>query len=156
MDLKNSDFLNLIRQFQAHKVKYIIVGGFATNYHGYQRTTGDLDLWVKDDDENRKYIIEALHAMGYGSLDSLMTAKLIPGYCEILLDSGLYADVMGYINGFGQLDFDTCYEKAHKVNIWGIAVRFLHYNQHIYSKMQSQRLKDQLDVAELKKIHEEE
>jgi hypothetical protein len=31
------------------RVEFIIVGGYAVNYHGYNRTTGDLDLWIKPD-----------------------------------------------------------------------------------------------------------
>ncbi|MFN0189432.1 MAG: hypothetical protein ACKVQV_12095 [Bacteroidia bacterium] len=38
------DFLKLLNQFQ---VDYILVGGYAVIFHGYNRITGDLDVWVK-------------------------------------------------------------------------------------------------------------
>lgn len=28
-------------------VKYLVVGGYAVNFHGYHRTTGDIDLWIE-------------------------------------------------------------------------------------------------------------
>ena len=31
-----------------------MVGGFATRFHGYNRNTDDLDMWLKDDPQNRK------------------------------------------------------------------------------------------------------
>jgi hypothetical protein len=38
---------NLIRELNFNKVEYLVVGGYALNYHGYRRTTGDIDLWIK-------------------------------------------------------------------------------------------------------------
>jgi hypothetical protein len=31
-----------------------MIGGFATNLHGYSRTTKDIDIWIEDNVENRK------------------------------------------------------------------------------------------------------
>ena len=33
--------------FNVHKVKYLIVGGYALAFHGAPRYTGDIDLFVK-------------------------------------------------------------------------------------------------------------
>jgi hypothetical protein len=38
---------NLIRELNFNKVEYLVVGGYAVNYHGYRRTAGDIDLWIK-------------------------------------------------------------------------------------------------------------
>ena len=46
--------LLLLQVFEKHKVDYMIVGGFAVNRYGYNRTTGDLDVYLKDTKENRK------------------------------------------------------------------------------------------------------
>jgi predicted nucleotidyltransferase len=32
-----------------HKVQFIVVGGYAVNYHEYRRTTGDIDFLLKPD-----------------------------------------------------------------------------------------------------------
>jgi hypothetical protein len=32
----------------------MVVGGFATNFHGYQRHTGHIDLYLDDTTENRR------------------------------------------------------------------------------------------------------
>jgi hypothetical protein len=34
-------------------LKYIMIGGVATNLHGYQRTTEDIDIWIEDSESNR-------------------------------------------------------------------------------------------------------
>ena len=54
------DFRDLLALFNAHKVDYIIVGGYALAFHGAPRFTGDLDILVNPDPENAGRILEAL------------------------------------------------------------------------------------------------
>lgn len=42
----NQDFLDLLRAFIDHNVRYLIVGAYALGVHGRPRATGDLDVWV--------------------------------------------------------------------------------------------------------------
>ena len=42
----NPDFQDLIRAFNLENVEYLLVGGYLVILNGYNRTTGDLDLWV--------------------------------------------------------------------------------------------------------------
>ncbi len=35
------------------KIDFILIGGYAVIYHGYGRTTGDMDIWLKPANENR-------------------------------------------------------------------------------------------------------
>ncbi|MBA7656338.1 hypothetical protein ES703_64262 [subsurface metagenome] len=46
------DFKGLLELFNAHKIKYMIVGGYALAYHGAPRYTGDIDIYVKPDLQN--------------------------------------------------------------------------------------------------------
>ena len=41
------DFKDLLELFNAHKVEYIIVGGYALAFHGAPRYTGDIDIQVQ-------------------------------------------------------------------------------------------------------------
>ena len=54
----NSDFRDFIASLNTNNVRYILVGGYSVILHGYSRTTGDMDLWVRskdlDDLENLK------------------------------------------------------------------------------------------------------
>jgi hypothetical protein len=62
------DFKELLGLFGAHKVEYLIVGGYALAFYGAPRFTGDIDLLVKADSENAKRILGALEEFGFGSL----------------------------------------------------------------------------------------
>lgn len=43
------DFKEFLRLLNEHKARYLVLGGYAVNYHGYSRTTGDLDIWIAVD-----------------------------------------------------------------------------------------------------------
>lgn len=154
MDIYNDEFLKLISVFNQFQVKYIVVGGLSTNFHGYKRATGDIDFWIEDNFQNRKNLIEALDFLEYGRFEEFLTIPFIAGFCEIMLDNGIYADLMNSILGFEKEDFEACFQKAILADLDGVAVRFLHYNHLIRSKENSHRLKDRLDVEELRKIND--
>ena len=48
----NQDFQDFIRALNEAKVRYVLVGGYAVILHGYNRTTGDLDIWLERTEEN--------------------------------------------------------------------------------------------------------
>lgn len=48
MDLFESAFIDFWKHLNEQGVRYILVGGFATNFHGYQRYTGDVNIWIED------------------------------------------------------------------------------------------------------------
>lgn len=68
MDLP-SGFKELLELFNAHRVEYLIVGGYALAFHGAPRYTGDIDLFVEPTAENATRILAALEEFGFGSLD---------------------------------------------------------------------------------------
>jgi len=62
------DFRDLLALFNAHKVEYMIVGGYALAFHGAPCLTGDLDILVKPDPENARRTLEALDEFGFKSI----------------------------------------------------------------------------------------
>lgn len=42
MDILNEDLLKFWEELRTQNVKYIMIGGFATRFHGYNRSTDDL------------------------------------------------------------------------------------------------------------------
>ena len=62
------DFKELLASFNARRVEYMIVGGYALAFHGAPRFTGDLDLLVKPDSENARRVLRALEEFGFASV----------------------------------------------------------------------------------------
>jgi hypothetical protein len=63
MDLP-SDLIDLLAEFDATKVEYLLVGGLALALHGHPRFTKDADLWIRDTPENLERVEVALRAFG--------------------------------------------------------------------------------------------
>ena len=40
------DFREFIGLLNEKRVRYLVVGGYAVAYHGYPRTTGDIDIFI--------------------------------------------------------------------------------------------------------------
>ncbi len=60
----NSDFRDLLKLFNAHKVRYLVVGGYAVMKYTEPRYTKDLDVWVEATPKNAKAVFAALREFG--------------------------------------------------------------------------------------------
>ncbi len=152
MDIFDEEILKFWNALSDNKVKYIMVGGYATNLHGFQRYTGDMDIWIEDTNENRLNLRKAFAAAGMGDYFMMETIQFVPGWTDFRLNNGLRLDILVKMVGLEQYTFDECLSIATIAMIENIEIPFLHINQLIANKKAVNRLKDQLDVAELEKI----
>ena len=152
MDVFDNELLSFWKSLNKNKVKYIMVGGIATNLHGYQRATDDADIWIEDTNSNRKNLRLSFKEYGIGDFDMLERMQFVPGWTYFNLNNGLRLDVMIDVKGLEGLGFDECFKYATMADIDGINVPFLHINHLIASKLAANRPKDQLDVIYLEKI----
>ena len=60
----NRDFRDLLAEFNAQRVEYLVVGAHALAAHGHVRATKDLDIWVRPEAENAQRVLKALQAFG--------------------------------------------------------------------------------------------
>jgi len=58
------DLKELLRAFNEHGVKYLIVGGYAFGAHAEPRATKDLDVFIATDEPNSNAVYRALAAYG--------------------------------------------------------------------------------------------
>ena len=72
------DLKELLRAFNDHAVKYLIVGGYAFGVHAEPRATKDLDIFIRSDEENGKAVFRALAQYG-APLDGLRPADFSDG-----------------------------------------------------------------------------
>ena len=152
MDVLDEEIINLWKSLYENKVQYILIGGFTTNLHGFNRITADLDLWIKDSTENRKNLRRTLSELGIGDFEGIETMDLIPDWSSIFLSSGFELDIMTYIKGCDKNSFDECYEKTDTAILYDIPIKFLNLNQLIKAKKALAREKDLIDIIELEKI----
>jgi predicted nucleotidyltransferase len=155
MDILEEDSLAFLSALYKRKVEFIIVGGAAVNYYGYSRATGDLDIWLKDNLQNRQNLVSALNDYGIKGSEFFLKHPLIVGFAEVMMDNGVYVDLMAELTKFGKGDFETCYNMSEDWQpIEGFHVKILHLNQLIEEKEKNARPKDLEDALQLKQIRE--
>ena len=60
----NSLFKELLRKFNEHQIKYLIVGAYAVMKYTEPRYTKDLDVWIDSSPENGELVFHALRRFG--------------------------------------------------------------------------------------------
>lgn len=152
MDVFDEEILNFWKTLHHNHVDYIMVGGYATNLHGFQRFTGDLGIWLKDTITNRKALRKTFIDLGIGDYPIIEYMHFVPGWTEFHLNNGLQLDILTEMKGLENYTFDECRQMASIADIEGVTIPFLHINQLIENKRVVNRHKDQIDVQALEQI----
>ena len=59
------DFKEFLKLLAAHKVEYLLIGGYAVGYYGYPRATADMDIWIAMHPANSERIVTVLKEFGF-------------------------------------------------------------------------------------------
>lgn len=136
-----------------HEVDFILIGGYAVIYHGYERTTGDMDLWLKPDNNNRDKFILALteHGVVNTHLEKIKTLDFSKPQ---VLNIGEKPNQIEFLTFTRGLNFKKAYEKKEILELNGNEIPVLHFDHLIATKMLLGRPQDIADIEKLKKIQE--
>jgi hypothetical protein len=131
----------------------MIVGGYATNYHGVIRSTIDLDLWVDIKENNLENLFHTFINMGYNqsSCEEAITALRKDHLIKIPLDHDLVEIMDDHII---RMDFDQAYENRVERNIDNLAINIIGLDELIAAKLQSNRYQDLDDADKLKEYRD--
>ena len=138
-----------------HKVRMLMVGGGAVNFHGYQRHSADVDFWIETTDENFKKLVLVFQEMGYDIDDFPDDVKQQQQNISIkfsLLDLDLELITNFSVNKTFSQAFDDSEIAAVKRNSF-LSWNVLNYEDLILSKIKANRSKDLLDIQQLKTIN---
>lgn len=132
-------------------VEFILVGGYAVNYHGYNRTTGDMDVWLRPDNKNKEKLIEVLKTEGIDP-DELDEMKKID-FTDYLV-FGIWEDPykVDFLTRISGVNFDEAWEQKVFLPLNNYQVPVLHLHHLVLSKISNGRLQDKADVDQLQKI----
>jgi len=56
----NPDFQEFLLALNKNEVNYVLVGGYSIIYHGFPRTTGDIDIFVEVSKNNYDKLTQPL------------------------------------------------------------------------------------------------
>ncbi len=145
----DKDFREFIELLNEHEVKYLVIGGYAVNFHGYPRYTKDIDFWIWMTEENISKLLNAIKKFGFSSLGLKMEDFMSPDNIVQLGYEPYRIDLLVSVEG---LDFEKSFEKKELKEIQNTKVNFLELSDLIEAKKQAGRLQDLADAEQLEKI----
>lgn len=141
------DFKELLSALNAHKVRYLIVGGYAVSFHAQPRATKDLDILVSSDQENSKAVFAALAEFG-APVDGLSARDFTePGS---FFRMGTPPVMVGILPSISGVEFEEAWSRRIMVPIdESLTAPFISREDLRTAKLAAGRPQDLADVAAL-------
>lgn len=147
------DLKDLLRAFNDHSVKYLVVGGYAFGVHAEPRATTDLEVLIRADEENSAAVFRALTQYG-APLDGLNPRDFMDGSTFQVGRPPARVDILQRIDG---LTFDEAWENRIEGLIDGeVHISVISKNDLIRNKLATGREQDALDVKKLRASAEQD
>ena len=140
------DFKEFLRLLNAYKVEYLLIGGYAVNYHGYPRATADMDIWVAVHPANADRLVAALREFGF-DLPDLSPELFLQQWQIIRL--GIPPVRIEIVTTISGVDFAECYPKRVEDAIDGVPVNLIDLYHLKLNKKASGRHQDLADLENL-------
>jgi hypothetical protein len=141
----------ILKDMIESEVDFIVAGGYAVIYHGYVRTTGDMDIWLKPDNGNKEKLIKVLVKNNIHN-DSIDLVSHFDFTSSIAFHFGSAPEKMDFFTTITGLDFDAAMKNVVFLKIENLKIPFLSLSDLVTNKMMTTRNKDAVDVEELQKI----
>ena len=141
------DFVELLRLFNKHRVRYCIVGAYAIAFHARPRYTKDLDIFVEPSLKNGERLIEALKEFGFGGLKLTAEDFARPGRFIQLGYEPVRVDLLTSLEGF---TFEQVWRHRALGQYGNARVPFIGREELIRNKTLVGRRQDQADLERLR------
>ena len=147
------DLKELLRAFNEHRVRYLVVGGYAFGVYAEPRATKDLDLLIRSDEENSAAVYRALTQYG-APLDGLSPKDFMDGSTFQVGQPPARIDILQRIDG---VTFDQAWQNRIEGRIDGeVQVNVISKDDLIRNKLASGREQDVLDAKKLRTAIEQD
>jgi len=142
---------DVLKKLIAFNIDFILIGGYAVNFHGYNRVTGDMDIWLKPDNVNKEKFLNYLVTDGFDkqSIKHIKNINFSEHAIFHIGDKPLQIEFLTRISG---INFEDANANREELTFEDVKLPFLNLTHLILSKITSSRPKDKLDVEELQKI----
>lgn len=145
-----TDFMQVLKALDKESVDYILIGGVAVIFHGMERLTRDIDIFVKMDPKNIEKLRRALHSVFRDPSIEEITSKELHKYPVIRYGTpnGFYIDIMVRIGediGYDDLEYEI-------IDYQGIRIK-IGTPETLYNlKRDTVRYKDKMDAVFLEEL----
>lgn len=147
----NPDFRDMLSEFCAADVEFLLVGAYALAVHGFPRATGDMDLWVRPSAANAVKVVTALARFG-ASLAGVGVADFeVP---EVIFQIGVAPRRIDVITSIDGVDFDEAWATRTEADVAGLRIPVLSRDLLVRNKRATGRPKDLVDAQWLESAGE--
>jgi len=140
------DFKDFLKLLKEHKVRYLLIGGYAVGYHGYPRATADMDIWVEMQPENAEKVVSALREFGFDIPE--LSAELFLKEKQIVR-MGVPPVKLEITTSISGVEFEECYKERVTDRLDGVEVNLISLKHLKINKKASGRYKDLNDLENL-------
>jgi len=142
------DFKELLSAFNAQRVKYLVVGGYAVSLHAQPRATKDLDVLISADAENSRAVFAALAQFG-APLEGLSAQDFTEAGSFFRMGTPpVMVDILPSIAG---VDFEEAWQRRVDVAIdEDLTAPFISREDLLAAKIAAGRPQDLADAAALR------
>jgi hypothetical protein len=145
------DFEEFIALLNAHRVRYLIVGGYAVGFHARPRATKDIDVLVDRTAANAKRACTALRCFLGADAPNITEATLMdPRTLVVLGVAPVRIDVLTSIDGIGS--FGAAWRRRARGMYGSTEANFLSIDDLMASKSAAGRPQDLADLDVLRRV----
>ncbi len=146
-----ADFVDLLAEFAAADVRYLVIGGYAVGFHDRPRATKDLDLLIADDAENVARACMALAAFG-------VPDAIVEGLRAATPDEVVWFGVpparVDLLKSATGVAFEAAYSRKLPMRVGTLTVTVASIDDLIAMKVAAGRDQDRVDVKRLERIRQ--
>jgi len=153
MDVLHDEFLLFLNCAHKNNLRYLLIGGFAVNYYGYNRNTDDMDVWLAPNNQNRQAFINTLLCMNYSEneVNPLYNEDFTNHFVGSLTSGNARIDILTVVHY--AISYDDAEKKKEVFEITeGVYMNIVPYDFLKDIKLRSTREKDLYDIARLEEI----
>jgi hypothetical protein len=140
------DLREFLRLLNDRHVEYLLIGGYAVSYHGYVRSTVDMDIWIAMNRENAQKMVEVLQAFGFGTSHPSTDLFMHPNQVTRMGRAPVRIEILTRVSG---LDFPEAYAGRDVALIDEIPVSVISRKHLEVNTRASGRAKDLADLENL-------
>ncbi len=146
-------FLDVMEKLLLYEVDFILIGGYAVNFYGYGRYTGDIDFWLRPSAPNKEKFVKVFSQLNTDEsyIEVINQMNFTEPQSISIGEPPLRVDFLTKVN---LVNFDEAWEKRVFLPLKNIQIPVVDYDHLITMKFNTGRPKDQNDLEQLQRINQ--